>query len=391
MAMDREKETKLAQGIYRRGSSLYVRFRFQDRTGAPRYLRRTLGPDATEDDAKALRDKWRSEARRLGYVAELERPARPTAEPAIPFRRFATVWFERHVVPNNRPSQHEAKRSSLDCYLVPFFGDTDIRAIDEFAVDALKAGLLRRGVKKKDGLSRASVNRHLGILRSMLNMAKEWRMIAEVPRIRDLKVEQRDRDYYNIEERDHFLAVCRERRPEWYPFFVLAFHSGMQTGELAALRWEDVDFFGRTIRVRRTNWRGHEGPPKGKRARTIPMNSLVYETLKAHRHLGELVFTNSVGKPLDINGGYKTFKTLCRLAGLRALRRHDIRHTFASNLAALTGNLLAVKEILGHVDYATTLRYAHLTPNQFADAVEALVTKSDGERAGAVDASGRRG
>jgi integrase len=157
------------------------------------------------------------------------------------------------------------------------------------------------------------------------------------------------------------------------------------------LRWEDVDFFGRTIRVRRTNWRGHEGPPKGKRARSIPMNSLVYDTLKAHRHLGELVFTNSVGKPLDINGGYKTFKTLCRLAGLRALRRHDIRHTFASNLAALTGNLLAVKEILGHVDYATTLRYAHLTPSQFADAVEALVTKSGGERAGAVDAQRRRG
>ena len=62
--------------------------------------------------------------------------------------------------------------------------------------------------------------------------------------------------------------------------------------------------------------------------------------------MNEHVFLNSVGKPLDINGGYKVFKTLCRFAGLRALRLHDIRHSFASNLAAETGNLLAVKDIL---------------------------------------------
>ncbi len=323
------------------------------------------------------------EARQFGCVPEFEPRERPPKAPSLPFTGFAKLWYDTYVKPNNRPSQHVAKESSIRVHLAPFFGETDIRDIDGFAVDRLKAVLLQKG------LSKTSVNRHIGILRTMLNLAVEWGMLPKAPRIRDYKLEQQERDFFRMDERDHFLAVCKEKRPEWHAFFVVAFHTGMRMGEMSALRWEDVDFFGRVIRVRRSNWRGHEATPKGRRARSVPMNSLVYETLKAHRHLGDHVFYNSMGKVLDINGGYRVFKTLCRLSELRALRRHDIRHSFASNLAAETGNLLAVKEILGHVDYSTTLRYAHLTPGQFADAVEKLVTKDCGDGAEHSSSRGR--
>jgi integrase len=285
------------------------------------------------------------------------------------FSGFADFWVKTHVKPNNRPSQVVAKESSLTVHLLPYFKHQDIREIDSLAAERFKAALLDKG------LSRASVNRHVGHLRAMLRKAEEWGYIAKAPRIHDLRVERPDRDFFSIPERDKFLAECRERRPEWYAYFVTSFHTGMRAGELAALRWDDVDFFGRAIRVRRSVWRGHELLPKGRRARTVPMNSAVHDALRSHRHLADdHVFLNGAGKPLDCNGGYKVFKTLCRLAGLRTLRRHDIRHSFASNLVGATGNLLACKDILGHVDLKTTLIYSHLLPRQHADAVEALVT-----------------
>lgn len=76
---------------------------------------------------------------------------------------------------------------------------------------------------------------------------------------------------------------------------------------------------------------------------------------------------------MDINAGYKVFKWICRMAGLRALRRHDSRHSFASNIVAKTGNIVAVQDILGHADLTTTRRYSHLAPTEHLDVVETIV------------------
>ena len=67
------------------------------------------------------------------------------------------------------------------------------------------------------------------------------------------------------------------------------------------------------------------------------------------------------------------WRDLMSLARLRDFRFHDLRHTFASNLAMKGADLYSIKELLGHADVTTTQRYAHLAPEHRSRVVELLV------------------
>jgi integrase len=110
------------------------------------------------------------------------------------------------------------------------------------------------------------------------------------------------------------------------------------------------------------------------------MNVEVYEALKAHQHLkGPYVFYNSTGGKLDINGGAKVLRWVCRKAGLRSIRIHDFRHTFTTTALNETGDVFAVMKIVGHKNLSTTQRYAHDNKEARRRVVESIVTKkSDG-------------
>jgi site-specific recombinase XerD len=107
------------------------------------------------------------------------------------------------------------------------------------------------------------------------------------------------------------------------------------------------------------------------------MTSRLASILKAHRLAtfmkGDLVFPaqdgglcthqDHVDRPL--HGALKR-------AGLRRIRFHDLRHSFASQLVSVGRSLKEVQELLGHQSIQMTMRYAHLAPGRMRDAVEAL-------------------
>ena len=332
------------------------------------------------------------QADRNGFVPGHNDPVpEPEVEQVFTFSGFAEKFFKNYVLVENSRSEQRNKESHLRVHLVPYFKDTDIRLIDGEMIAGFKAHMKKKvkagppKAKKKRSrrtgkpVSENSINKHLGTLRKMLNVAEEWGYLKAIPKVKAFRLEKRDPDWYSIEERELFLATCERYRPEWYCFFMVAFHTGARMGELAGLKWEDIQFATKIIRIRRTRDReGNEKCPKGRRSRTVTMNSVVYEALMAHRHLdGEYVFHNSAGTKLDINGGYKVFKWLCRKAGLRALRRHDIRHSFASNIVAKTGNLIVVQEELGHTEISTTRIYAHIAPSTRHEALESIVVPKE--------------
>ncbi|MCB9489076.1 MAG: site-specific integrase [Deltaproteobacteria bacterium] len=351
-------------------------FYYEDGDGVQRRFRALLqGKVKDRREALKIARQLQREAGKLGYVPGYQDPTvEKEGERDRPrkFESYAWYWYEIYAKARNRPSEQRNKESILCNYLIPYFGRMDLAEIGALDIEEFTSRTLNKG------LSRKSVNNYLGVLRKMLNSAAEWEFIEKVPKVRALKVELDDPEFYTVDERDHFLAVCNAKRPEWYPYFVTAFHTGMRAGEMVALKWEDVDFYNRKIRVRRSEWRGHEGTPKGRRFRDVPMNSFLLDVLLGHRHPAEYVFYNPSGARLDCNAGTKVLKTVARYAGLRAIRRHDMRHTFASNIASATGNLVAVKNLLGHQDLTTTMRYAHLTPSQHREVVEAIVAPNLG-------------
>ena len=138
----------------------------------------------------------------------------------------------------------------------------------------------------------------------------------------------------------------------------------MRRGEALALRWEDVDFEHRLIRVNTTKYAA-----RGRRSkiRYIPMNDVVYETLEGMARLRETVFDPKVQSAL-----LDWFLRVCKAAGVGHVRIHDLRHTFASLLVKRGVPLNTVRELLGHERIDMTLRYAHLAPSAMEDAVQAI-------------------
>ena len=169
--------------------------------------------------------------------------------------------------------------------------------------------------------------------------------------------------------------------------------TGCRRGEALGLRWEDINFAGSTVTIRRTltgnGSRRHLQEPKTARSkRTMAMSSLLTAALLKHRETQALerlaaepnwqdsgfVFTTRVGGWLDPSWARRQFKDVCRVVGLpQTTRIHDLRHSLATTWLAHGIPIQVVSERLGHSSISVTLAlYAHVLPNQQAAATEAI-------------------
>ncbi|MCB9542210.1 MAG: tyrosine-type recombinase/integrase, partial [Myxococcales bacterium] len=141
------------------------------------------------------------------------------------------------------------------------------------------------------------------------------------------------------------------------------------------LRWTDIDLTRQAIDVRCTVYRGVLGTPKGNRARTIPLTADAITALRRWQphSPGPHVFGGTDGRPLKSPGQanrmlHRTLETL----GLRRLRFHDLRHTFASHLVLRGVPLRQIQMLLGHSTISHTERYAHVCDTSLAAAIATL-------------------
>jgi integrase len=154
--------------------------------------------------------------------------------------------------------------------------------------------------------------------------------------------------------------------------YLAAATTGMRQGELIGLRWIDVDWPARRIRVRQNYVRGEFGTPKSKRSsRAVPLiDRLAGDLDRLHQQSAytgdhDLVFCHPhSGQPLDRSRLLKRFKATLKGAGVRPVRFHDLRHTFGTRMAAQGVPMRALQEMMGHRDFKTTLIYADYAPSK---------------------------
>ena len=163
--------------------------------------------------------------------------------------------------------------------------------------------------------------------------------------------------------------------------FVL--QTGLRTGELIGLKWSDVDFENRTMKIERTmeyrykvgEW--HVGPPKTKNSyRDIPMTNectILLKELKAKRDLGryveegfeEFVFINRNGTPTKNSTYDNNLAKLAKKAGIENFSMHTLRHTFATRCIEAGMRPKTLQQILGHSSINITMNlYVHVTDDE---------------------------
>ena len=222
-------------------------------------------------------------------------------------------------------------------------------------------------------------------LYNMLEFAKENDVILNNPCKKSVKSDMGKpsdkKEALTIDVQKKFLEAAEGQRYENQFRFVL--QTGLRTGELVGLKWEDIDFVNKTIKISRTmeyrysvgEWR--VGPPKSQSGyRTIPLTDEAIRILRAQKEKNksikiipiewaEHVFLCRKGEPVK-NSTYDTalFK-ICDKAGIKRFSMHVLRHTFATR--CIEGGMLpkTLQKILGHSNIGITMNlYVHITEDE---------------------------
>lgn len=251
--------------------------------------------------------------------------------------------------------------------LIASVGDRPVRAFGQHDAE-------RYILDRSRHVSPVTVNLELRTLRATFQRGLEWGLVTKNPfaLVKLMRVPPVDPAFLTRVQFQSLLAV--ETVALYRDVFTLAVFTMLRAGELAQLRWEDVDMQRRVIRVR-----NHDGfRVKGLRNRTVPMNSDVFQLLQRRKHLAEspLVFSTQ-GRSLNTRTISHRFKKQCRKIGLDPrVHFHSLRHTGASWLAQAGVSLLTIQKILGHSSPTVTQIYSHLTESHLHEAI-GLLTTSD--------------
>lgn len=222
-------------------------------------------------------------------------------------------------------------------------------------------------------------------LYNMLEFAKENEVIITNPCKKSVKSDigkpSDKKEALTIDDQRRFLAAAKGQSYEYQYRFAL--QTGLRTGELVGLKWEDINFERKTLTIERSmefrykvgEWR--VGPPKSKSGyRTIPLTDEAICILKAKKEKNrklkvidkewaDTVFLCRKGQPVK-NSTYDTalFK-ICDKAGIKRFSMHVLRHTFATR--CIEGGMMpkTLQKILGHSNIGITMNlYVHITEEE---------------------------
>jgi integrase len=211
----------------------------------------------------------------------------------------------------------------------------------------------------------ANINRILALLRHVLMIAERQRWIDRnpfrmgEPLISIASEKKRDRAL-TFEEEEALLAACdHDDRRHIRPIIVCAIDTGMRLGEILKMQWSQISLDERIIRIPREHTK--TGQP-----RIVGITKrLCAELLTVAQRLGD---SGSVfGRR---SSPKQSWATAVKLAGLKNLRFHDLRHTFASRMASAGVEMMHVSRLLGHADLSMTFRYTNLNEDSIRENVE---------------------
>lgn len=274
--------------------------------------------------------------------------------------------------------------------------------LGDYRLCDLTAKIIRAWLgKTRDGYAFSSVKQARALLERILDLAEEDKLIEEnparlvkpprAPRLPDTRDDEEGSRALSVEQVDKLLAEARRtdkyesssiglkgpaanavRSEGLYMLYTLAVRTGLRRGELLGLRWKDIDFDARVLRVRQQVRRMDKGyeissrlkTPKARR--TVPLTDALVTMLRAYKlKLGTrgrtLVFPDKDGEVRDPQSITRNFARLVKRIELGAFHFHDLRHTFVTMMRKAGVDLEVLGSLAGH-------EHTDTTANDYSDA-----------------------
>jgi integrase len=248
-------------------------------------------------------------------------------------------------------------------------------------------------IKLENGATPSRVRYIHAVLHCALNQAVKWDYIDHNPtkKVNKPKQPRKEINSLSVEQVRKFLAKSHGTR--YGTLFYLAVSTGLRKGEILGLRWSDIDWDSKNLRVQRQLQRVHGkglifNKPKSRSGRRLIMlGTSTIDRLRAHKDHQQieiestkdgwkaldLIFPESNGSPTKPRKTNRYFKKILFEASLPDIRFHDLRHTSATLMLQCGVHPKIVQERLGHSRIAITLdTYSHVLPSLQEDAAQKL-------------------
>jgi integrase len=279
--------------------------------------------------------------------------------------------FEReHIARQAAPTQRDY-RSILCNDILPALGERKIATVDTADIERLHAAVSRRAPVR--------ANRMLAVVGKMFNLAVKWKLHSDSSaRGVQKNREHQRRRYLKPDELARLMeALATDPNQDVADALRLLLLTGARKGEVINARWDQFDFAA-------GKWTKPHTATKQKCEHTVPLSAparaLLAGRYKKRDAASPWVFPGRNGPRDDL----KAWPRICKAAALADLHIHDLRHTYASQLASAGFSLPVIGALLGHSQPQTTSRYAHLFDDPLREATERIGAIIAGEQSAEV-------
>jgi site-specific recombinase XerD len=264
-------------------------------------------------------------------------------------------FWTKHYFPHAKAHKRSYGRDEqlYRLRIKPKFGHLPLKGITRLAVQQFQTALLA------EGLSKASANHHVQLMRRFCNLAVSWEMLDRNV-LRGIELFHLDNlveHYLDDKQVDHLVKTLGTHKNRMVSLVILFLLStGARLREGLCAQWKEVDVSNAVWRIPATN-------SKSKRLKSLPLNTSalwVIEQLDSEGKSSYLFPSPATGKPYTTIT--RAWYVIRRAAGIPDnVRIHDLRHTFASRLVSAGRSMVELQNLLGHADPRVSQRYAHLS------------------------------
>ncbi len=303
--------------------------------------------------------------------------------------QFLDRWLE-HIKPRVSPRTHERYGEIVRKNLNPLLGAVVLTKLRPIQISDAYAKALSGGRRDgRGGLSPSTVRYLHVILKASMGQAVRWQMLVRNPvdAVDPPKIERSAMRTYDLAQTAELIDATRGTRMTIT--VILAVLCGLRRGEIAALRWRNINLGAAQLAVTESAEQTGAGvrykPPKSGRARTVALSARVVNELRSHRvqqaqellTLGipltddAFVVTQVDGRPLQPRTiTHQWHLLLSKHKTLPRIRFHDLRHAHATHMLSSGVHPKIASERLGHSKVGITMDlYSHVMPGMQEDAV----------------------
>ena len=318
-------------------------------------------------------------------LSDVPKPLRTEQLSSPCFYILAEEWF-CHIKPLTKESTYRKYRNLWNSYIRAELGDIQFSEITQDVLENYCVKLLTTGGSKNNGLSPKTVSDTLSLIRNIFQFCTSRKMSAPCDtRAITIKQHTKEMRVFTMNEQkiicDYIYSdLCLPNIG-----ILICLFTGIRIGEVCALKWEDISFSEKTMRIHQTMQRiqkenpdGTDGPrgsrtkiiittPKSKCSiRTIPLPEDLIQVLQSFKASGEgaslsgYFLTGSDKKWIEPRTMQNHFKRLLERCSIENANYHVLRHTFATRCVELGFDIKSLSEILGHASVNITMnRYVH--------------------------------